>query len=48
MLEKEKQKLIKELKEIEQRIEDMKLDDTPKYKELKQKISERERIKFRL
>lgn len=45
---KQKQALIKELELIEQRIDDMKLEDTQNYKELKNKISERERIKFRL
>lgn len=48
MIEKQKQELINELKKIEQQIEDIKLEETPSYIELKELINKRERIKFRL
>jgi len=45
---KEKQILRDELEVIEQQIEDIKLEDIPSYKRLKEMLNERERIKFRL
>ena len=48
MIDKDKQKLIHDLEIIQQQIDDIKLEDTPDYKTLKELINERERIKFKL
>jgi hypothetical protein len=48
MLEKEKQNLIKQRELLEQQIDDIKLEDIPSYKKIKEMLKEIERINFKL
>lgn len=48
MSEKEKQKLINEIQILQQQIDDIKIEDTPNYKKLRELVNERDRIEFRL